>query len=164
MQHRAVSPETKAGQKIIGWKNAISTMDGYEQFALFLSGEFSTENILFVTEYVQLKQKMRMSIPRLKEKIDTELNLEYTLNLPSEIPQSVIVKGFDVLNDCSDSNLDKAVYDVLKKIFDKYIDSSTAVMEVNISSATKYIYLLQTECINKHCNEKCLIYENCNTK
>ena len=38
----------------------ISTMDGYKQFALFVGNQHNKhrKNILFVTEYVQLKQKM----------------------------------------------------------------------------------------------------------
>ena len=123
--------------KSIEWTEIISTMDGYEQFAVFLGKEFSTENLLFVTEYVQLKQELDIdNINTLKDKIE-EMKLEYTLDLPPEIPKSIIAKEF---GESDDTNLDKAVFDALNKMFAKYIDSSTATMQVNISSSTsKYM-------------------------
>merc|ERR1712154_418210 len=40
------------------WKQAIGTKRGYDSFATFLASQFSLENLLFITEFVQLKRMM----------------------------------------------------------------------------------------------------------
>merc|ERR1719361_1501602 len=64
----------------VSWKKIIESDDGYEQFANFLEKEFSCENILFITEYVQLKNAMN-ECDVLKEHMDA-LELTYSLQLP----------------------------------------------------------------------------------
>ena len=130
-------------QRMIHWKEIIKSMDGYEQFASFLEKEFSTENILFVTEYVQLKKEI-MKIERYKNMIEDELKLDYDLILPLDIPKSIIAKEFEEkVNGVgtgadTDHESDHMVFNGLYEIYGKYIDSLTARMEVNVSSSTRY--------------------------
>ena len=136
----SVSDRLKSKRRVgeIEWTEVVSTMNGYHQFALFLEKEFSTENLLFVTEYMQLKQEM-MQIPQLRDKIIGELGLDYDLRLPLDIPKSIIAKEFGetYTGYTIDTNIDKAVFDGFSKIYIKYINSATACMEVNISSPTR---------------------------
>ena len=74
-----------------------------------------------------------------KNMIEDELKLDYDLSLPSDIPQSMIAKDFyNAIDADTDTDTDVIVLKGLYNIFTKYIDSSTATMEVNISSSTKY--------------------------
>ena len=82
----------------IEWREVISSMEGYEQFALFLEREFSIENILFITEYVQLKHEI-LKVERYGMMMETELGLDYDLSLPADIPKSLIVQEFMVMMD-----------------------------------------------------------------
>ena len=134
--YTAVRKESSVSEKVVEWREMVKTMDGYEQFASFLEREFSMENILFVTEYVQLKQEI-MKVEKNKVMMESELKLNYNLSFPPDIPKSIIAKEFDSESmDAMDVN--KSVYNGLKQLYAKYIDSSTAAMEVNISSTTKY--------------------------
>jgi len=51
----ALTPDGKP----LTWAQVVATQNGYEAFANFLQREFSVENILFVTEVVQLKRAVR---------------------------------------------------------------------------------------------------------
>merc|ERR1712172_215584 len=73
------------------WETIIETTDGYEQFAKFLERELCVENILFVTEYVQLKNGL-LEIEDLKEMIE-EKQLWVNLNLPETAPQCKRVRS-----------------------------------------------------------------------
>ena len=76
--------------------------------------------------------------------MESELKLNYHLILPSEIPKSMIAKEFEnQVNQFESKTMDnldanKIIYNGLARLYEKYIDSSTAAMEVNISSSTKY--------------------------
>ena len=133
---------SQSDYKIIEWSEVIKSMDGYEQFASFLEKEFSTENILFVTEYVQFKHEI-IKIEKYRVMMEDELKLDYNLILPADIPKSIIAKEFEDKMNKEDTNdqkehTDEVVFNCVQQIYAKYIDSSTAKMEVNISSSTKY--------------------------
>eukprot|EP01083_Nonionella_stella_P167161 561089_1 len=126
----------------------LATQEGFESFANFLELEFSIENILFVTEYVQLKHAMLRN-ETLNDKIVNELQLEYEFNLPDSIPLSLIVSEFgDAMEERSvDLDLNYIVYHAINQIFCKYI-RRYAALEVNISSAVRYnlenMFLVET--------------------
>ena len=134
--YTAARKQSSVTERVIEWREVVKTMNGYEQFASFLEREFSMENILFVTEYVQLKQEI-IRVEKYKVMMESELKLDYNLTLPSEIPESIIAKEFES-GTMNDMDMNKKVCDGLKQLYEKYIDSSTAAMEVNISSTTKY--------------------------
>ena len=149
IKHTTSNNQNDIGQnnesKNVEWREIIATMDGYEQFAAFLQKEFSTENILFVTEYVQLKHEL-IKVEKYKNMIEDELKLDYDLSLPSDIPQSIISKEFrNAINKCepetsnghTNTSTDVVVLNGLYGMYKKYIDSSTATMGVNISSYTR---------------------------
>lgn len=64
-----------------GLSQILSSSKGYDLFMRFLVSEFSTENLLFVTEYIQVK-----SILSLSNKEMRSLDLIFELNLPENIP------------------------------------------------------------------------------
>ena len=75
----------KAEELKISWQELVSSKQGYESFMNFLEKELSTENLLFLTEYVQLKSMM-LENPELKDIIENKLRLSYSINLPSSLP------------------------------------------------------------------------------
>ena len=117
----------------------VESDDGYEQFANFLEQEFSVENILFITEYVQLKNAM-CEIGALKEALNA-LELSYPLSLPDSAPNSSISRVFtEQMKSTSDSDeqiINCAVYTATNELYSKYIDSSRALLEINISSGIR---------------------------
>eukprot|EP01084_Bolivina_argentea_P023890 44616_1 len=128
---------TDKEQLKIRWEQLVTTKDGYESFMGFLEKELSTENLLFITEYVQLKWRMT-SIEILRKKINDEIGLLYDLNFPESLPLSVIAKEFtENMNtiDMDDWNkINEYVWSALNEMYDKYINENTADLEVNISS------------------------------
>ena len=116
--------------KIVYWSQVVQSKNGYESFANFLESEFSVENILFITEYVQFKQRL-MQVEGLKEKITT-MELTYNVNFAEGVPMSAITKDFD------ETRIEESFYECSSKLYDKYIDSTQAMMEVNISSQLRF--------------------------
>ena len=95
------------------------------QFANFLEKEFSIENLLFVTEYVMLKQQM-MRNDKLKLKI---MDLDgIQLDIPSSIPTSL--SSSEKVSDI------KHHATRMKELYEKYIPYS-ASLTVNISSSSR---------------------------
>jgi len=129
--HLSISIRQEKARKSLmnpkSWEQIAQSDDGYVEFANFLEKEFSTENILFLTEYVQLKTAM-MQYESLR-KVLTAKELNYTLKLPLSAPNSLISKEF---------NMDKvnAVYSSTRKLYAKYIDPR-AYLQININSTTR---------------------------
>eukprot|EP01084_Bolivina_argentea_P177548 307013_1 len=127
-------------QKQLSWNQSIVTTEGYESFANFLEKEFSIENLLFVSEYVQLKQSMNNNAT-LGKKIKQQETLYYDLELPSSVPLSIISLEFQDKMQCINTvntgdvecKLSEICFDSLNRLFFKYIDSASASLEVNLS-------------------------------
>eukprot|EP01083_Nonionella_stella_P007873 22656_1 len=122
----------------ISWQALVSTSkEGYESFMEFLGKELSTENLLFITEYVQVKVAM-MRKETLAHKIENDLNLEYGLQLPDTLPVSAIVTEFtDKINEIdmtNDTDVNAICWGAMNRIYVKYIHADLADLEVNISS------------------------------
>eukprot|EP01083_Nonionella_stella_P278299 946391_1 len=121
----------------ISWQALVSTKQGYESFMTFLANELSTENLLFITEYVQVKVAM-MRKETLAHKIENDLNLEYGLQLPDTLPVSAIVTEFtDKINEIdmtNDTDVNAICWGAMNRIYVKYIHADLADLEVNISS------------------------------
>eukprot|EP01083_Nonionella_stella_P082051 226431_1 len=128
--------QKKQSEQNVSWAQIISSKEGFESFANFLELEFSIENILFVTEYVQLKHVMLQN-QSLKRTL-AELPSKYELELADSIPLSLIAKEFDDGFDSDNTSLDLngSVYKAMNKLFCKYITASAA-LEVNISSGVR---------------------------
>eukprot|EP01084_Bolivina_argentea_P029151 54108_1 len=125
----------------VSWSKIVATKEGYESFANFLEREFSIENILFVTEYIQLKKAMLTQADLYNQIID-ELKLKYELNLPDSIPLSLITKNFNdeievaLKENESNMRINSICFKAMHQIFCKYIFMSST-LEVNISSSTR---------------------------
>eukprot|EP01083_Nonionella_stella_P166367 556032_1 len=132
--HKTI-PKSEALQ--ISWQALVSTKEGYESFMDFLVKELSTENLLFITEYVQVKEAM-LSKETLAHKIINVLNLAYRLQLPDTLPVSATATEFvDKINttDVSDeTQVNETCWEAMDGIYVKYIDAHLADLEVNISS------------------------------
>ena len=74
-----------------------------------------------------------------------ELKLNYNIDLPDELPLSIIAKEFD--ENINDNNLNEIFIIAATKLYNKYIDPYGAQLEVNISS-DKRIYLVKIFKIN----------------
>eukprot|EP01083_Nonionella_stella_P144261 450078_1 len=122
----------------ISWQALISTKQGYETFMEFLGNELSTENLLFITEYVQVKVAM-LRKETLAHKIEhTDLNLEYRLELPDKLPMSAIATEFtdkiNAIDMTNDGKVNAICWGAMNRIYVKYIHADLADLAVNISS------------------------------
>ena len=94
----------------------------------------SVENILFVTEVVQLKCAVtgepKKSVGSMTRK-NVYSGTKVEIRLPRSLPMSVIASEFD------SDQADASFYAAARKIYAKYIDPAQAKLEVNISSATR---------------------------
>ena len=84
------------------WQQLVSSKHGFESFMNFLQREFAAENLLFVTEYAQVK-KVVMQNERIHDKMENELELPFILNLPDTLPVRFMfpLLGDLVLHTCS---------------------------------------------------------------
>ena len=69
-----------------------------------------------------------MAHQAVRDQIVGDLKLKFNVNLPDSVPLSVIANGFNA------ENADESFFECARKIHLKYIDSSRAMLEVNISS------------------------------
>ena len=70
-----------AARDQFGLTEILSTEEGYNVFMEFLISEFSIENLLFVTEYTQIKDVLNLS-----DKEKKNLGLTFELDLPDSLP------------------------------------------------------------------------------
>ena len=96
--------------------------------------EFAVENILFVTEYIQLKQVLVQK--RALRDIINDLNLSYSIELPASTPTSIIAKKLS--ESIHNEPIKIEFIRASKQLFVKYIDPLTASLEVNIDSQLRY--------------------------
>ena len=127
--------ESQTSNKDISWQDVIKTNDGFEQFTCFLEREFAVENILYLCEYIQLKQVM-IQKEALRNIIENDLELTYSLILPETIPKSIIAKRLSEF--IHNESIKQAYIEACAQLFIKYIDPSTASLEVNIDSQLRY--------------------------
>ena len=66
------------------WQEIVTTNDGYQQFINHLETEFSVENLLFLTEYIQVKNVLKNSYQSIWESMmnDKEKNRHIKFNVP----------------------------------------------------------------------------------
>eukprot|EP01084_Bolivina_argentea_P113711 202621_1 len=118
-----IKPESKFNT-YVSWKQITGEMKGYEHFCNFLEKEFAIENLMFITEYIMIKNIMKQNG---KFHID-ELELKYELNIPSTLETSLIA---------SDFKNNEIFIEAVHRVYCKYINPSTANMEVNLSYDTR---------------------------
>merc|ERR1712130_614729 len=97
----------------------ISTKLGFEAFINFLVQEWSSEHLIFLTEYFQLKNALNLS-----EEFKNKLNL--TLDIKTPFIDSSKYAHFEDIDDC------KEFMNVIDTFYDKYIFEG-AVFEINVS-------------------------------
>lgn len=76
------------------WTSIIVTADGYEKFMNHLLTEFAAENLLFVTEYVQIKRVLIKRYDILQNLMQNNPNMKFDINLPDQ--DHVISTDIDV--------------------------------------------------------------------
>ena len=59
-------------ESIKHWTKIMQTEVGYEEFMDYLATEFSTENLLFITEYIEVKKVLMDHFPHILEKLKNE--------------------------------------------------------------------------------------------
>jgi len=139
----SMSPRSAAAHHRQLWQDEISTQRGYECFANYLVQHFALENLLFVTEFSQLKTVLleHESIRQRVGKID---DLEFRLVLPAELPLSAIAEEFEdnakavTSEDGEDTEgILTICFDSMTALFVKYIEKEKAPLEININSTTR---------------------------
>jgi len=121
----------------ITWETIIETNEGYEAFANFLMTEFSMENLLFVTEVVQLKNGIR-TVDDLRLILDQRASeLSYNLNLPAAAPKCIKLRGANKDKEMKEHEKKRRYLESTVKLYLKYIDPEDAYLEVNLSSKIK---------------------------
>ena len=59
-------------ESIQHWTQIMQTEVGYEEFMDYLASEFSTENLLFITEYIEVKKVLMDHFPHILDKLKNE--------------------------------------------------------------------------------------------
>ena len=59
-------------ESISHWTQIMNTEIGYEEFMDYLAREFSTENLLFITEYIEVKKVLMDYFPHILDKLKQE--------------------------------------------------------------------------------------------
>ena len=145
------------------WKNIVSVYDGYVAFMNHLGKELSMENLLFIQEYVQIKQVLFDIFESIMNDIVSESRTKlFTVKLAEnskKIPESMIgqqmkdklsqvVKlnenvnqGGTINNNNNNNDNNKlicvTIMQAFRKLYSKYIDSNGAVFMINISSRNR---------------------------
>ena len=63
-------------ESISHWTQIMDTEIGYEEFMDYLAREFSTENLLFITEYIEVKKVLMDYFPHILDKLKQEYATE----------------------------------------------------------------------------------------
>lgn len=146
-------------------KNILCSVDGYHSFMNHLMKEFSVENLLFVTEYLQFRDVVISKyLPMIANVCGSNIS-DLLLNLSKNeiisgfnnlniIPTSHIVHQFD--NRLSNENKisDENVFRIFSgKLCSKYIATNIAPFEVNISFSTRksLMFLFETAHVDSIC-------------
>merc|ERR1719474_770762 len=124
------------------WQRTVSTKKGYENFARYLAHQFALENLLFVTEFVQLKQ-VAMQNEAICLHIGSQSGLAFELTLPPELTLSSIAEGFkknikQVETECVETGIKTTFFESMKQIYLKYIDSDVAPLEINVPAKMRH--------------------------
>jgi len=118
------------------WEREIAHKEGYKAFASFLSKEFAVENLLYVTEYIQLKDAISDS--EAHTLLDDKCPLDFNLHLPSDLQISAMVGRFNAAMKEIDVNnmlaLKSVVLETMREFYEKYIEPDQAPLEINIAS------------------------------
>jgi len=118
------------------WQNTIATKHGFESFANFLAEQFSVENLLFITEYCQLKKAI-VKDDAFRKLIDADNVDQHTLKLPDQLTLSLTTQRFNEkardVDKEDEAEMKSIIFDAMKELYTKYI-ISTAPLEINISS------------------------------
>ena len=150
------------------WSHIIVTSVGYQSFMKHLEKEICSENMLFITEYIQIKNVLKIEIHDLMQDIlSKHLQLfKLDIELPNDAPQSLIGKkmhdelvlqnslyndsnknngnGYDSDIDSGDSQLELLSHqvDIIKSAFvllyNKYIDPRRALFMINLSYPVRH--------------------------
>ena len=120
-----------ATKSINHWTQIMSTEVGYEEFMDYLAQEFSTENLLFITEYIEVKKVLANHFGKILEKLkekhagdygffvefDTLANDEYE-NMENRANISIGIRTFsvsDIKDNCSHSLIARELNEELIK-------------------------------------------------
>eukprot|EP01084_Bolivina_argentea_P283664 485896_1 len=117
--------------------------NGYEALMDHLEKEFAVENLLYLTEIIQFRDYLTAKDNTFFEN-DNVTNLfgNKNINLPSDIPKSIIIPDIeendDELNSPNttivwSSNDYETEYNIFMALYKKYIDKYEAQLEINIS-------------------------------
>eukprot|EP01083_Nonionella_stella_P261237 889732_1 len=137
--------QTKADGFQQDLKDILRTKEGYEAFADYLQSEWSVENLLFVTEYIQLKTVI-LQKETFKDTVEATDALAFELELPEPMATSIIVEPLaemihneQVPPTCyfiTNEQVEKALLKTTQKMYEKYVHSS-ATLTVHISSGNR---------------------------
>ena len=125
------------------WSQAVASELGYELFMNHLQSEFSIENALFITEYVQIKDVLKnddtfgpIMTTLLQEQAKSRL-YSFDVNLSPIVPISKIAQKL-----CDDNDIVTA----FKSLYKKYIDSQNAPFMINIASKNREKLMISLDC------------------
>eukprot|EP01084_Bolivina_argentea_P310674 537622_1 len=104
-------------------------MDHYSSFMTFLGQELSAENLLFITEYLQLKRHVINNTNLLNADAVSQINGqcdELILPTSNDFPISFIVTEY------------KDFMVAVKSLYSKYVERDRALYEINISHSSRH--------------------------
>ena len=122
------------------WSQVVSSAYGYELFINHLEQEYSVENLLFLTEYVQVKTVLEYKFEILSQLIsNNKRDMGFDVKMP-KISQSLLNESGDDQFDLPLSKIaiklyhDKNVRIAFKSLYNKYINGTNAPFMINIGS------------------------------
>eukprot|EP01084_Bolivina_argentea_P191638 329190_1 len=130
----------------------VNTCDhNYTTFMAFLAREFSMENLLFLTEYVQLKKYIFGTMNMMEVQMQVKGHCD-VLRLPqcAEFPVSDIVRQYEISQQTMDEETCFLI--AVNRLFAKYISRGKAAHEINISFAVNHA--IQTSVFGENVNKK----------
>ena len=122
----------------------ISHLDGYTAFMRFLFTEFSSENLLFITEYFMFIEALNRN--GITVMFDDMNESGFKCKFPQQLPQTSVVKKFEEQLIAHDTFVIDACLDAMGVLLNKYIRNQSA-FEINIS------YLLRNQIVNAYNNK-----------
>lgn len=146
------------------WYDIVSTAMGYQSFMNHLETEFSIENLLFVTEYIQIKNVSKIKFDdifaNMYQDNNTKKKIEFNVPFPGIDESLLLDESNDSHNNSSDRDIsiiatvntvttppvsliakqlynDSNIINAFQCLYNKYIDPQNAPFMINISSTDR---------------------------
>ena len=156
------------------WSTAVTTPYIYETFMNHLETEFSVENLLFITEYVQIKQVLMIKYPQSRSMMKENALIKFDIKLPQnntdcdyDYDEKNSILEIEMKQSNPNSNRavsvetpptmhvsriakqlcqDSNVIITFRSLYNKYVDENNAPFMINVSSICREELIKSLDC------------------